>query len=197
MSSLWLSASCALRVDQLREKGVRKTVRAMVVGIPNVGKSTFINNLRGRASAKASDRPGVTRGKQWIVISEYLEFLDTPGMLWPKLEDKEAAKKLAYLGSVRDEILDAQGLACAFLSDLAVLAPEAIMQRFKINELSHDGYVLFEQACRGRGWILSGGRIDEDRALPPSLMNSERESWEDFPWREHVRSEAERAGTLI
>lgn len=153
----------APEVARMAQKGVRKTVRAMVVGIPNVGKSTFINKLRGRAAARASDKPGVTRGKQWIILGPYLEFLDTPGMLWPKFEDAQAAQRLAYLGSVRDDIMDVQELACRFLADMAQTNPDGLKERFKIREMCADGYELLEQACRGRGWILSGGRVDYDR----------------------------------
>ncbi|MGI5898436.1 MAG: ribosome biogenesis GTPase YlqF [Christensenellales bacterium] len=157
------------KVESMKARGANKTVRAMVVGIPNVGKSTFINNLRGRAAAKAADRPGVTRGKQWIVISEYLEFLDTPGMLWPKFEDKNAASKLAYLGSVKDDIMDVEELACMFLGEVVKLAPKAVMERFNIEEPSQDGYELFQQACRGRGWIMSGGRLNTERGAAAVL----------------------------
>jgi ribosome biogenesis GTPase A len=159
------------KVEHMKSRGANKTVRAMVVGIPNVGKSTFINNLRGRAAAKAADRPGVTRGKQWIVINEYLEFLDTPGMLWPKFEDKNAALKLAYLGSVKDNIMDVEELACKFLGDMIKLAPKAVMERFNINEdeVSQDGYEIFQQACRGRGWIMSGGRLNTERGAAAVL----------------------------
>ena len=151
------------KVEQMLAKGIKKTVRAMVVGIPNVGKSTFINNLRGKASAKASDRPGVTRGKQWIVINTYLEFLDTPGMLWPKFEDKKVAQKLAYLGSVRDNIMDIEELACRFLDEIMKITPETVIERFKIKDPTAGSYDIFQQACRGRGWILSGGRLDTER----------------------------------
>ena len=151
------------KVEQLRAKGIKKTVRAMVVGIPNVGKSTFINNLRGKASAKASDKPGVTRGKQWIVINTYLEFLDTPGMLWPKFEDKKVAQKLAYLGSVRDNIMDIEELACKFIEEMMKITPDTMVERFKIKDATADNYDIFHQACRGRGWILSGGRLDTER----------------------------------
>lgn len=150
----------APEVARMAQKGVRKTVRAMVVGIPNVGKSTFINKLRGRAAARASDKPGVTRGKQWIILGPYLEFLDTPGMLWPKFEDKAVARRLAYLGSVRDDIMDLEELACAFLSDMAQVNPQALTQRFKMTDFEGEPYALLERACQGRGWLLSGGRFD-------------------------------------
>ncbi|MBE5760755.1 MAG: ribosome biogenesis GTPase YlqF [Clostridiales bacterium] len=151
------------KVEAMAKKGVRKTVRAMVLGIPNVGKSTFINKLKGKASAKAGDRPGVTRGKQWIAINDYLEFLDTPGMLWPKQNDKKAAMRLAYIGSINDNIINMEELACNFLMDMYEMKPEAIKERFHIDELIPDGWELLQKACKGRGWILSGGRLDTER----------------------------------
>lgn len=152
------------KVAAMAQKGVRKTVRAMVVGIPNVGKSTFINKLRGRAAAKAADKPGVTRGNQWIIIGPYLEFLDTPGLLWPKLEDQDAAMRLAFIGSVRDEVINQEELACRFLRFMTQASPAMLVQRYKLTDLSAaQDHVLLEQACRGRGWLLSGGRFDYER----------------------------------
>lgn len=153
-------------VDRMKARGVNKTVRLMVIGIPNVGKSTFINRLYGSAVTKASDRPGVTRSKQWVKVGSYLELLDTPGMLWPKLSDQQVAQELAFLGSVRDQILDGEELAGALLLRLMEAAPEQTMARFKIRleegqELTPEG--LMDLACRGRGWLLSGARPDTAR----------------------------------
>jgi ribosome biogenesis GTPase A len=153
-------------VDRMKARGVNKTVRLMVIGIPNVGKSTFINRLYGSAVTKASDRPGVTRSKQWVKVGPYLELLDTPGMLWPKLSDQQVAQELAFLGSVRDQILDGEELAGALLLRLMEAAPEQTMARFKIRleegqELTPEG--LMDLACRGRGWLLSGARPDTAR----------------------------------
>lgn len=153
-------------VDRMKARGVNKTVRLMVIGIPNVGKSTFINRLYGSAVTKASDRPGVTRSKQWVKVGPYLELLDTPGMLWPKLSDQQVAQELAFLGSVRDQILDGEELAGALLLRLMEAAPEQTMARFKIRleegqELTPEG--LMDLACRGRGWLLSGARLDTAR----------------------------------
>lgn len=150
-------------VQRYKARGMNKVIRAMVVGIPNVGKSTFINRLRGGSPAKTSDRPGVTRGGQWIVINNYLEFLDTPGMLWPKLEDPQSALRLAFLGSVRDQIMDGEGLCAHLLEYLKENYPDQTMARFKLKELSGDGEALLEAACRGRGWLMSGGRCDTER----------------------------------
>ena len=152
-------------VERMKAKGVNKTVRAMIVGIPNVGKSTFINRLRGSAAAKAGNRPGVTRGKQWIVVGPYLEFLDTPGMLWPKFEDKEAARRLAFLGSIRGEIMDNERLSAELLEFLRDRAPEGAKARLKIDmDAEKSGEQLLEEACRRRGWLLPGARPDTERA---------------------------------
>ena len=152
-------------VERMKAKGVNKTVRAMIVGIPNVGKSTFINRLRGSAAAKAGNRPGVTRGKQWIVVGPYLEFLDTPGMLWPKFEDKEAARRLAFLGSIRGEIMDNERLSAELLEFLRDRAPEGAKVRLKIDmDAEKSGEQLLEEACRRRGWLLPGARPDTERA---------------------------------
>lgn len=152
-------------VERMKAKGVNKTVRAMIVGIPNVGKSTFINRLRGSAAAKAGNRPGVTRGKQWIVVGPYLEFLDTPGMLWPKFEDKEAARRLAFLGSIRGEIMDNERLSAELLEFLRGRAPEGAKARLKIDmDGEKSGEQLLEEACRRRGWLLPGARPDTERA---------------------------------
>ncbi len=153
-------------VERMKARGAMKTARVMVVGIPNVGKSTFINRLRGSGIAKAGDRPGVTRSSQWVKIGPYLELLDTPGMLWPKLADQSQARTLAFIGSVKDEVLDTEGLACDLLETLARLLPEALRARYKLPDDmgGMSGPELLEAACKGRGWLLSGGRFDTDRA---------------------------------
>ena len=146
-------------------RGVRKTIRLMVIGIPNVGKSTFINRLYGSAVVKASDRPGVTRTKQWVKIGAYLEVLDTPGMLPPRMDDQESAHLLAYLGSIRDQIMDTEALAGELLRLIYALNPAATAARFKLSEDCGDApHELLDAACRGRGWLLSGGRLDTERA---------------------------------
>ena len=150
-------------VNRAQEKGMRKTVRAMVVGVPNVGKSTFINGLHGGAIAKVGDRPGVTRANQWVKITPYLELMDTPGLLWPRLDDQQAARRLAYIGSVRDEVVDAQMLAIMLLTDMLAVRPQAVMERFKLKDTSLRGAALLEAVCMGRGWLMKGGIPDTDR----------------------------------
>jgi len=152
-------------VNRMKARGVNKTIRLMVIGIPNVGKSTFINRLFGSAIAKASDRPGVTRSNQWVKVNSYLELLDTPGMLWPKLSNQQGAQMLAFLGSVRDQILDSEGLSEDLLRMLLEIAPAPTCARFKLtdeNRAACDS--VLEAACMGRGWLLSGGRLDTERA---------------------------------
>lgn len=143
---------------------VGRPIRAMVVGVPNVGKSTFINKVARRKSAKASDRPGVTRGKQWVSVDSGLELLDTPGILWPKFEDEITGLHLAFTGAVKDEVTDIEGLACALLELLGNRYPRALKERYKVTELDGlQGWELLEQCARKRGMLISGGGVDTER----------------------------------
>ncbi len=153
------------QIARWREKGqVGRPVRAMVVGIPNVGKSTFINKVAKRKSAKASDRPGVTRGKQWITVDQGLELLDTPGILWPKFEDETIGMHLAFTGAVRDAIMDVETLSCHLIELLAQRKPASLTERFKIvPEEGMTGWDLLEAGARKRGFLVSGGEIDLER----------------------------------
>ena len=137
----------------------------MIIGIPNVGKSTFINRIHGSGIVKASDRPGVTRSNQWVKIGPYLELLDTPGMLPPRMDDQEGARLLAYLGSIRDQIMDTEELAGQLLMHLMELRPAPVRARFKLAEdvSFEDPQTAVETACQSRGWLISGGRPDIDR----------------------------------
>ena len=151
--------------DRYAARGVKKSIRTMVIGIPNVGKSTFINRLYGGSIVKAADRPGVTRSNQWVKLGPYLEILDTPGMLPPRMDDQDGAKLLACLGSIRDQIMDTEELASGLLSLLYAINPAATSARFKLSmDVDPDPSELMEAACRGRGWLLSGARYDLDRA---------------------------------
>lgn len=165
-----------LLADKLRsyaEKGqTGRVVRVMVLGIPNVGKSTFINKIAGRKTAKAEDRPGVTRSKQWVPIDKGLELLDTPGILWPKLDDQDTALHLAFTGAVKDEILDTETLGCHLMAYLAERYPEALKTGYKLPALPEReegendvafGYRLLEAAGRRRGFLISGGEVDTER----------------------------------
>ena len=151
-------------VEKALEKGIRKTVRVMVLGVPNVGKSTLINQLRGKSIAQTGDRPGVTRSNQWVRITPYLELLDTPGMLWPRLDDQAAAKRLCYIGSVRDEVTDQYALSISLLEELAACCPDAVITRFHIENTELKGQELLDAVCKGRGWLLKGNQFDYDRA---------------------------------
>lgn len=141
-----------------------RMIRVMVLGIPNVGKSTFINQVARRKTAKAEDRPGVTRSKQWIPVDPSLELLDTPGMLWPKFEDQTVGFRLACTGAVRDEIVDLEELASRLMAYLGEHYPQALLDRYKTEVSEEDsGYDLLTKAGRKRGFVLRGGEIDTER----------------------------------
>ena len=148
------------------EKGqAGRTIRVMVLGIPNVGKSTFINQVSGRRTARAEDRPGVTRGKQWVPVDRTLELLDTPGILWPKFEDRQVGMNLAYTGAVRDEIMDLETLACHLAAYLAAGYKLSVLPEREAEENDAAwGYRLLESAGRKRGFLISGGEVDTERA---------------------------------
>lgn len=153
------------KLEAWREKGqTGRKLRVMVAGIPNVGKSTFINRVAGRKAAQAGDKPGVTRGKQWIAVDEGLELMDTPGILWPKFEDPEVGALLAVTNAIKAEVVDREELAARFLSRLCQVYPDAVMQRYKIAaEGEETGYDLLEKAARKRGFLVSGGETDTER----------------------------------
>ena len=151
-------------VERAAQRGIRKTVRAMIVGVPNVGKSTLINRLHGGAVAKVGDMPGVTRANQWVKVSPYLELLDTPGLLWPRLDDPLAARRLAYIAAIKDDVVDTAKLSIQLLEDLIAAAPQAVQERFKIKDLSLRGPELLDAVCQGRGFLMKGGVYDTERA---------------------------------
>ena len=136
----------------------------MIVGIPNVGKSTFINRIAGTNRAQVGDKPGVTKGQQWVKITPYLELMDTPGLLWPKLEDPQLARHVAYIGSIKDDIMDTEELAASLLFDLMRICPEELAARYKKLEKDMDPEELLEGVCRSRGFVLGGGVLDTERA---------------------------------
>ena len=143
---------------------VGRPMRVMVVGIPNVGKSTFINQVARRKAAAAGDRPGVTRGKQWISVDKGLDLLDTPGILWPRFDSQEVGELLAITGAIKAEVLDRETLAANFLLRLAQVAPQAVEQRYKfLPDPAVGGYALLEQAAKKRGFLISGGEYDTER----------------------------------
>ena len=150
------------KTERDRARGyVNKQPRIMVCGIPNVGKSSFINKLYGKTAAKAGDRPGVTRGKQWITLKSGMELLDTPGILWPRFEDKDVALKLAFTGAIKDDVLDVEELCAQLCSYLAEKYPERLTERYKIElEDNQQGFEILERICRKRGFIVKGGEVD-------------------------------------
>ncbi|MCI8714876.1 MAG: ribosome biogenesis GTPase YlqF [Oscillospiraceae bacterium] len=141
-----------------------RMVRVMILGIPNVGKSTFINQVARRKTAKAEDRPGVTRGKQWVPVDQSLELLDTPGMLWPRFEDRSVGIRLACTGAVRDEVMDLEELACSLIGYLGLHYPQALLERYQTAaEEGDSGWDLLVKAGRRRGFVVRGGEVDTER----------------------------------
>lgn len=156
------------KIARLKEKGmVNPTIRIMIVGIPNVGKSSFINKMVKKNRAKVEDRPSVTRGNQWYTIAKNLEMLDTPGVLWPKFDDKTVGEHLAFTGAVKDQILDIELLAVRLLDFIKELKPADFITRFKLENEdveNIDSYELLKMIGKKRGMLVSGGEIDTERA---------------------------------
>lgn len=152
------------KIQSWRDKGqIGKSPKAMIVGIPNVGKSSFINKVLKRRSAIAADKPGVTRGKQWFKVEGGIELLDTPGILWPKLDDERTGILLAVTGAVKDDIIDIETLACKLLELLATLKPEVLVERYKLNpsqDIDFLGYELLLELSKKRGFLLKGAEPD-------------------------------------
>ena len=151
------------------EKAVKKPLRMMIVGVPNVGKSSLINRLTGKKSAQVGDRPGVTRGKQWLTLKNGMQLLDTPGILWPKFEDPKTGINLAYCGSIKDEIMDIATLAMELIGVLAADYPELLMERYKLHEILEMPLDNMEAIALKRGFILPGKRIDYERCAKTVL----------------------------
>lgn len=153
-------------IKRWSEKGMTgRSIRLMIVGIPNVGKSSLINRLAGSKRAKVEDRPGVTKGKQWVSVSSDIELLDMPGVLWPKFEDKDVGLSLAFTGAVKDDIMDMESLACEFISRLVSMDSAVLKQRYNVD-ISEDmtSYEILEAIGRKRGFLVSGGEINTERA---------------------------------
>ncbi len=153
------------KIERAKEKGMNRGVKIMMVGIPNVGKSTLINRLAGKASTKTGDRPGVTRAKQWIRLKDGLELLDTPGILPPKFENQQVAINLAYTGAIRDEIMEVELLAYSLLEILRDSYPDLLCARYKLSDITDmPGHEILEYIGKKRGCVISGGEIDTERA---------------------------------
>lgn len=156
--------ACAEKLERDAKRGMNRPLRVMVVGIPNVGKSTLINQISGRKGAKAENRPGVTRGKQWVSVDSGLQLLDTPGILWPKFEDPEVGMMLAYTGAVKEGIMDVEELSCHLMELLHRYYPQVLLERYKVEAPEGTpGWELMEQAGRKRGYLVSGGEVNTER----------------------------------
>ncbi|KMK77191.1 ribosome biogenesis GTPase YlqF [Alkalihalobacillus pseudalcaliphilus] len=169
-----ISAACQKlatpMLDKMKAKGMKpRAIRAMILGIPNVGKSTLINRLASKRTAQVGDRPGVTKRQQWIKVGKQLELLDTPGILWPKFEDQDTGFRLAVTGAIKDEILDFQDIALFAIKYLKVHYPERLQERYKLEELSEDNVEIFDQIGHKRGFKMSGGYIDYDKVAETLL----------------------------
>jgi len=153
------------KLEKYRQKGIiARPIRTMVVGIPNVGKSSLINKMAGKASAATGDKPGVTRGKQWIRLNAELELLDTPGILWPKFEDPVVGMNLAFTGAIKDDIIDTVEVSAELMARLSQTYPRSLSERYKLDTTEGlNGLELLEKAGRKRGCIVSGGEIDYHR----------------------------------
>lgn len=153
------------KLEQYKAKGmVGKPLRIMVVGIPNVGKSTFINRIAGGGRVKVENRPGVTRGNQWVTIDKQLELLDTPGVLWPKFEDQTVGERLAFTGAVKDAVIDIELLAIRLIENLSENYPELLKERYGVEAQGVDSYEVLCQIGKKRGMVIRGGETDTERA---------------------------------
>ena len=164
------------KLKMYEEKGqVGRTLRIMILGIPNVGKSTFINKVAGRKAAIAGDKPGVTRGKQWINIGNGLDLLDTPGILWPKFDSQEVGELLAVTNAIKTDVFDVETLAANFMLRLSRMYPAALKERYKLDpDPEASGFELLERAARKRGMLISGGEVDTER-MAHTLLNEYHE----------------------
>ncbi|MEE0801824.1 MAG: ribosome biogenesis GTPase YlqF [Gemmiger sp.] len=166
-------------MERRRRKGmVGARIRVMVVGIPNVGKSTFINSFAGTTRAKAANKPGVTRGKQWITVDNF-DLMDMPGVLWKKFDSLETATNLAFIGSIKDDILDIEELACGLLSSVRQIYPEKLLARYKLGEeaLQLSPYELLQAIGAKRGMLISGGEVDTERAAKMLVGEFRASKW--------------------
>ena len=163
------------KMDALKEKGRKeRAIRVMIVGVPNVGKSSLINKLTGRKSTQTGDRPGVTKGKQWVRLKGNLELLDTPGILWPKFEDQKIALNLAFTRAIKDEILDIDTLGLKFIEKMSEIEPEKLKARYKLDSIGEEPLETMEMIGRKRGFILGRNELDYTR-IAKTVLNEFRE----------------------
>jgi len=151
------------KIAKAKERNINKIIRTMVVGVPNTGKSTLVNNLCGKARAKTGNKPGVTRGKQWIAIDNDIELLDMPGTLWPSFEDKKVAQHLAYLGSIKDDVLDIEELAFDFINEFKGLKNDIFAQRYGVTCDGKESIEIFDEICLAKKCVLKGNEPDYER----------------------------------
>lgn len=165
-----LNELCKNQIERFKNKGVNYYVRAMVLGVPNSGKSTLVNNLCGSARAVTGNKPGVTKGKQWVKLSNNIEILDTPGTLWPNLEVEETALRLAYIASIKDDVLQIEELVLELIEDLKKLYPELLKEKYKIDDVENKlPLEIFEEIAEMKKCLLKGGEIDYERAAKAIL----------------------------
>lgn len=159
-----IQEACREKIERDKKRGIRnRPIRAMIVGIPNVGKSTFINSFAGKACTKTGNRPGVTKGKQWIRLNRELELLDTPGILWPKFEDQEVGLKLAFIGSIKDEILQTEELAAELIKFLSAGYPGVLEEKYSIPAVG-DAYECLKDIAESRHCLVRGSELDTEKA---------------------------------
>lgn len=165
-----LNELCKSQIERFKNKGVNYFVRAMVLGVPNSGKSTLVNNLCGSARAVTGNRPGVTKGKQWVKLSNNIEILDTPGTLWPNLEVEETALQLAYIGSIKDDVLQIEELVLSLILNLQKLYPSLLKEKYQIEDLQNKTPIeLLDEIAEKKKCLLKGGEIDYERAAKAIL----------------------------
>ena len=155
---------CKPKIEKFKAKGIKPTIRAMVIGVPNCGKSTLINNLCGKAKTVTGNKPGVTKGKQWVKIASGIELLDMPGTLWPAFDNNRVARHLAYIGSIREEVLDIPELAVDFIGDIRNIDKSILEKRYSISIAEENTNLeVIENICMARKYMLRGGEFDYDR----------------------------------
>ena len=168
ISSAFADITAELRA-KYKAKGIFKPIRCLIIGVPNCGKSTIINCLSGRKAVVTGDKPGVTKGKQWVRLQSGLELLDTPGTLWPKFDDDKVASRLCFIGSIKDDIVDLTEVAYALIEQLTELYPNCIEQRFKVQPEGKSTQEIFEEIAAKRGFLLRGGEMDSERCAKAIL----------------------------
>lgn len=164
-----LNALCKATIEKYKNKGVNYFVRAMVLGVPNCGKSTLVNNLCGSKKAITGNKPGVTKGKQWVKLSNNIEILDTPGTLWPNLIDEGEARKLAFIGSIKDDVVEVEQLSLFLLEALLKTYPKELEERFSVQVENKTPLEIMEEIAERRKYVVRGGEIDYERTAKAVL----------------------------